>query len=244
MQNVAPSHTLVRRSRQLLILAFLVVSAGTFIAVVGLALFVLPLAPKANEAFQVSSSFVFVLGVIVGLVGLGLAVRAVTWRTDNDLAKMTGASFEQHLDDRYTYIRNVSRRRLGYIDAVLVGPPGALVFRILDNEGSFFNEKNQWLKGNKQGGWSPMRFNPTSQAITDIHRLREYLEKQGLKEIPVYGVIVFTKNLSLLRLSFEQPTVPVGQLPDTLECLRDNYLAKERLDQATVAQVIKTLYHP
>ena len=161
MRNVAPSHALVRRSRQLLLLAFLVVAIGTFLAVIGLALFILPFAPLGNDAYNVTSGVVFIAGVVIGLAGLGLGVRAVTWRTENDLALIAGQFLEQHLDNQYTLIRNISKIGLGYIDAVLVGPQGVLVLRILDNEGTFFNERSQWLKQVKSGEWSPMRFNPT-----------------------------------------------------------------------------------
>jgi hypothetical protein len=241
MRNVAPSHALVRRSRQLLQLAFLVVAMGTFLAVVGLSLFILPLAPKANQSYNTLSGIVFFFGIVIGLVGLAMGIRAITWRTDNDLALATGKFLEQHLDDRYTFIRNISKMALGYIDAVLVGPQGILTFRLLSEEGTFFNEKSQWLKQDKKGEWVPLRFNPTRQVVDDIQHLREHLAKQKL-DIPVYGVIVFINDDTKVRLSAEKPTVPSTQLPWLMDKLRDNYLAKERIDQSTVTAVVKVLY--
>lgn len=244
MQNVAPSHALVRRSRQLLLLAFLTVSAGVFLAVIGIALNILPLAPLKNETVPTIGRIVFVFGGIVGLLGLIMAARAATWRTENDLALITGRSLEPHLDHRYTFIRNISKLGLGYIDAVLLGPQGALVFRILDDEGVFFNEASGWLKRNKNGGWSPWRVNPTKEAVVDIQRLRDYFKKRSLEDVPVYGVIVFTGDDSRAQISTERPTVPTTTLPHLLERLSDNYMAKERIDPRTVDALVKTLYEP
>lgn len=238
MRNVAPSMALVRRSRQLLQVAFLIVSIAIFTAVVGLAMFVLPLAPVANTSFRTISGIVFVIGVILGVSGLLMALRAVTWRTDNDLAKMTGDFLAAHLDERYTLIRNVSKFRLGYIDAVLIGPQGVLVFRILENEGTFFNEVDKWLKRDGNN-WVPMRMNPTQQTIDDVQHLREYFAQRGLKDVPTFGVIVFVKEK--VNLSAEKPTVPAAQLPVLFDRLSTNYMARERIDQRTVDALIKTL---
>jgi hypothetical protein len=245
MRNVAPSYALVRRSRQLLLLAFLTVSVGIFIAVIGLALFVLPLAPLSNQGFlSTIQNLVFLFGVFVGIIGLGMAVRAMTWKTDNDLAMITGSHLSQFLDDRYTFIRNVSRLGLGYIDAVLVGPPGALVFRILDNTGIHFNEGANWMKQNERGEWVPMRLNPTRQAVEDIRHLREYFVKRRLPEIPVYGVIAFTHGQPTVQVSSQNAVVPSAALDGLMEVLNSNYLAQERIDQPTVDAVIRTLYTP
>jgi hypothetical protein len=244
MQNVVPSGALVRRSRQLLLVAFIVVSVGIFLAVVGLAMIVFPLAPLANQTVPAIARLVFVLGVIAGLVGLGLAVRAVTWRTENDLAKITGNYLSQHLDQRFTFIRNVSRLGLGYIDAVLVGPPGALVFRIVGDTGTFFNEAGNWLRSDKQGNWVPLRYNPTKQAVDDIQHLREYLAKKGIPDVPVFGVVVLTQDPPATQLSVENPVVPAAQLQGVMDILQNNYFAKDRVDVPTSAAIIKTLYNP
>lgn len=240
MQNVAPHMALVRRSRQLLQVAFLVVSVGVFTAVVGLAMFVLPLAPAANTTFRSVSGIVFVFGVILGISGLLMALRAVTWRTDNDLAKMTGDFLAKQLDARYTFIRNVSKFGLGYVDAVLVGPQGVLVFRIVGEEGTFFNEVDKWLKRDPRGGWVPLRYNPTQQAVDDIKHLREYFKRRGLPDVPVFGAVVFTAPN--VNLSAEKPAVPPAQLPTLLERLSTNYMARERIDQRAVDAIVKTLY--
>ena len=51
MENVAPSGALARRSRQWLQLAFVLVTGGVFIGIIGIALFVIPLAVPANQIY-------------------------------------------------------------------------------------------------------------------------------------------------------------------------------------------------
>src|SRR5215213_1923417 len=151
MHNVAPTRALARRSRHVLTIGFVVSALGVFVAMVGVAMSVIKLAAPSspNYGFYTFASVVVRIGgLIVFFIGVGLAVRAVTYKTDNDLAMITGKFLGRYLDERYHFIRNISRKGLGYIDAVLIGPPGALVFRILDKRGTFANEAADWLKQN------------------------------------------------------------------------------------------------
>ena len=163
-------------------------------------------------------------------------MRAFTWKTDNDLAMITGRSLAQYLDDRFVLIRNVSKRQIGYVDAVLVGPPGTLVFRILDAEGNFANEGANWLRIKPNGESVPGGINPTREAIADIRKVREYLDKHHVVNTPVYGVVVFTKDEQRVRLSARDPVVPPSHLRTLVNNLRPNYLAKDRIDQADGAR--------
>ena len=106
MRNVAPSRALVRRSYRLLQTAVVVVAIGIFLGMVGLALLVVPLigpGSSARPAYDFIVSALLVLGVLVGLSGLGMAVRAVTWKVENNLAKQTGDVLTEHLDKRYIF---------------------------------------------------------------------------------------------------------------------------------------------
>ncbi|MBZ0292709.1 MAG: NERD domain-containing protein [Anaerolineae bacterium] len=245
MENVAPSGALARRSRQLLQLAFVVVAGGVFIAVVGLALYVVQLAVPDNSIYPFYNFLRGMLlfgGVIVAVVGVIIAARAYFTRVDNDLARQVGIYLERYFDNRYWLVRNVNKTGLGYIDAVLVGPPGLLVFRIVDNEGNFRNEKADWLKQNNNGQWVPARIDPTREDVVDIKAAREYLARHGL-EVPVYGVVVFTKNPTLVKISAKEPVVPLSHLSMLYENLRDQYLAREnRIDQPTVQRIIDLIY--
>ena len=247
MQNVAPTGALARQSRQMLQLAFVIVAGGVFIAVVGLALYVVPLAVPSNAIFGfynfLRGALLF-LGIAVAIAGLGVAARAYFTRVDNDLARVTGNILTQfpELDDRYTFIRNINKSGLGYIDATLVGPPGVLVFRITDARGKFMNEKSNWVQENRDGQLVPANNNPTRDDIVDINAVREYLTKNGLRDIPVYGVVVFTRDEATAQVMVKEPTVPVAHLPLLIETLQDNYLARERMSQSTVEAVVNRLY--
>jgi hypothetical protein len=87
-----------------------------------------------------------------------------------------------------------------------------------------------------------MRSNPTREAVADIQALRTYLAKQGLENVPVYGVIVFTQDESRVRLMANNPVVPITHLHTLITNLRGNYLAKDRIDQQTIVAVVRSLY--
>lgn len=248
MQNVAPTLVLARRARQLLQLAFLAMSAGIFIIVVALSLFVIRIASEGGETFGFYNflrTFLLFLGVLLMILGAGMVLRAITWKTDNNLALVTGAHLAQHLGESYTFIRNVSKFRLGYIDAVLVGPPGALVFRIVNHEGSYLNEGGKWLKKDKHGDWMPAAINPTKDTLVDIQALRTHLDRQHLEDVPVYGVVVFTTNPTKLSVQRTNVQVPVAQLNELLDVLQGQYLVKlDRITPQQVAAVVRKLYSP
>lgn len=245
MRNVAPSRALVRRSRQLLAVTFLVIAVAIFMAIFGLALYQIPLVSSTNDAypvFNLGRGVLFIGGVIMGLVGIGLAIRAVTWKVDNDVARILGDELAQKLDKRYYLIRNISRRQLGYIDAVLIGPSGVLVFRVLDMKGKFLNEKAKWMKAAKDGHWSPMRKNPSEEVIADIKSMKQYLELKGFEDIPVFGAIVFIEDDPIVHLTVKEPAVLATHLSSLYRRLQANYLAKERIDQKIVNQIFDELY--
>ncbi len=245
MRNVAPSRSLVRRANQVKTLALLVLAVGVFVTAVGVFLSAVPLVYYELSIYPLYtfvSSLALVVGIGLLVLALALAIRAFTWRIDNDLALTTGNFLASYLNDSFTLIRNVSKRQIGYVDAVLVGPPGVLVFRLLDNEGSFVNEGANWLKRSASGEVSPARINPTREAVADIRKVREYLEKRGLTNVPVYGVVVFIKDLQRVQLSSRDPVVPPTNLPSLVANLRDNYLAKDRIDPAAITESVRLLY--
>lgn len=230
MENTAPSRALVRRAYQLLQLSFIIVAVSVFLIIVALLAFIIPPFPPSHPTFglfDTARTLLFFLGIGVALAGVGLALRAVTRRRENDLALMTGNYLAQYLDNQYVFIRNINRPGLGYIDAVLIGPPGALVFRILNNAGVFANERSSWLVQNRRGDWAPFGINPTNQTIEDVGHLRIYLAKHGLGDIQVYGVIVFIPDESRVVIHQKEPVVPISRLDSLFDTLRGNYLARQ-----------------
>src|SRR5690242_19501881 len=143
MRSVAPTRSLARRSTRLLQIAAVVMLGGFFLFFVALALYVIGFVVPSNPGYAFYNTMrgvLLFLSIVVVLASLGMGARALTWKQDNNLAIRVGEFLSPRLDDRYTFIRNVSKLGLGYIDAVLVGPPGVLIFRILDIEGSLLND--------------------------------------------------------------------------------------------------------
>lgn len=245
MLNTAPSRSLTRRSRNLLVIGFIVSSIGIFLLAVGLFLRLVPtFFGQTTTAGQFQSGiglFLLIIGILGFLGGTALAVRALTRRRENDLAYLTGEHLSQFLDERYQFIRNINRPKLGYIDAVLVGPPGVLVFRILSMSGELLNERGGWVKRSRNNDWVPLRVNPTEEAIVDVKAMREFANSQKIRNLDVYGVVVFLEDPPMLNVQLKDPVVPVAHLSALLDTLKSNYLAKERLNQSAIDRLTQLL---
>jgi hypothetical protein len=242
MHNLVPSRALARRSRTLLTIAIVVGALGAFIAAIGVVLYAIPLVQAGDTLYDLVRGSLIAFGALLFLLALVLVVRAVTWRTDNDLAVQVSSALGASLDARFTFIRNISTRELGYIDAILVGPPGVLTFRILDYKGILANEGADWLIQNKKGEWRPLGSSPTREVVADIEKLRTYLSGRNLGDVPVYGVIVFTTDPSATQLMGKAPVVPPTHLASLIPNLGDNYLAKDRIDARRIADTVRTLF--
>src|SRR5215467_8295019 len=115
MRNEAPSRSLVRRANQVKTLALLVGAIGVFVTAVGVLGAALPLVyttDPAYNAYVLGYNLALVIGIGLLIVAAVLAIRAFTWKTDNDLAMITGRFMAQFLDDRFDLIRNVSKREI------------------------------------------------------------------------------------------------------------------------------------
>lgn len=243
MQNIAPSRALVRRSYTVLQLAFVLVSAGVFFITLGIGLFVLPIANESSDLYNFLRNAIFFGGIALCLIGVAIGIRAGTWKTENDKAKFVGQRLQQHLDDQFTYIRNINKMRLGYIDAVLVGTPGLLVFRVLDLKGEFLNEGDKWLTKNRRGEWVPADKNPTQDALDDMISLRAYLRNKGITEdIPIFGVVVFIDDHPIANLTVKDPKLPATHVTALYARLQSSYLAKDRLSKKTAKAIVDVLY--
>lgn len=229
MENIAPVKALTRRSHQLYQIGFIVVALGALLTVIGLIAtnipFVSTIDPSYN-LFMLAGNLIFFLGVAGLIAGFGLIIRARTRRRENDLALLTGDFLVQtgFFDQRYLFVRNVNPPGSAYTDAVLLGPPGALVFRIIDNIGAFACDGANWMTLNGEGNWVPLHFNPTKQAVDDVQHLRSFFAKHKLGDIPVFGIIVFTALPQQAQLTQQNPVMPACNLSDLLTTLQAQYL--------------------
>jgi hypothetical protein len=180
------------------------------------------------------------IGVIILLVGIGFMVRGLSYRMENLPALQVSEVLARELDAKYTYVRNVSRRGLGYIDAVLIGPPGALVFRIVDKPGIYSNEGADWLE--RKGGQTFVlsRLNATRECVIDVYALRNYFARQALTDVPVYGVVVFTSSQA--QITGRQPVVPIAELRTLTTVLRRDFLLQDRIPPEKVEAAVKSIY--
>lgn len=245
MQNVAPTRSLTRRSRDLQLVAALVFLLGAALAVTGIGMHVFNLVVPFNrgyEFYDLTRKALLLVGAAFSLVSLLLALRAVTWRTDNATAFDLGEQLATQLDHRYVFIRNISKRTTGYVDAALVSNHGVLALRITRRKGEFFNEGGQWLRRRK-GKWRPMRWNPTREIAGAAVNLRAHLQDYELTQIPLYAAVVFMRDAPDVRLKLQQPAVPVVHASQLIADLSETYFADERLPAQTVQEVVNLLYH-
>ncbi|MCY3780058.1 MAG: nuclease-related domain-containing protein [Chloroflexi bacterium] len=246
MQNVAPTRSLNRRSRDLLMAAALIFLLGAALAVLGIALHVFSLVVPFHQGYAIydlTRKTLLGIGIAVALLAIALALRAVTWKTDNRNAWQLGEMLAAHLDHRYVFIRNISKRTTGYIDAALVSRHGVLALRISKRKGEFFNEGGQWLKRRRKGNWRPMRWNPTREIVADAIKLRTHFKDCDMTEVPVYAAIVFLRDAPEISLKLQQPAVPVVHASQLIAGLRDGYFAEDRLSARAVQAAVNALYH-
>ena len=245
MQNVAPTRRLNRRSRDFLIAAALVFLLGAAISVLGIGLHIFSLVVPFNRGYEVydlTRKLLLSGGIGITFVAILMALRAVTWRTDNALAWQVGELLAAQLDRQFVFIRNISKRTIGYVDAVLVSKHGVLVLRITRRKGKFFNEGGQWLRRGRKGKWRPLRWNPTRDAVADAMKLKEYLKDFQLAEVPVYAAVVFTHDAPEVQFRLQEPAVPVVHASRLIVALQDSYFAQARIEANTIQQLVNLLY--
>jgi hypothetical protein len=237
MQNINPSYSITRRGRFYLFMG----SVGLFGGLIAITLSILFIYFPLWETvlFTLFQILLFLVGLaMIGAGGLGI-YRGLTLQKDNPIARAVGEGLSHFLDNRYTYLRNVSKRRVGYIDAVLVGPPGALVFRIVDYAGTWINERADWIVQAKAGRLRPAKTNPTRECVHDVYALRKFLARHGLERVPVYGIVVFTSpNVSLKA---EGPIVPISEIPTLYRIMSRDYLSDERVAPPMVRSAVDVI---
>jgi hypothetical protein len=237
MQNINPSQSITRRGRYYLLLGGLAFFGGAIAIALGVLFAFFPL--WDSFIFDLFQILLIASGIVSLVAGLALVYRALTLQKDNALAYAVGEGLAHFLDERFTYLRNVSKRRVGYIDAVLVGPPGALVFRIVDYSGAWINERAEWINQTRDGKLRPARTNPTREAVRDVVALRKFLARHGLENVPVHAIVVFTSPS--VRLSADGPVVPICEIPTLYQIMRRDYLTDDRITPEMTRQAVDAI---
>ena len=174
---------------------------------------------------------------MIGVIGIIAVVRGLTFRRDNHLAQRVADALAPALDETYTFIRNVNKIRF-YVDGILVGPPGVLIFRVVDRQGTLLHEGDRWLKPSPDSGWLPAGFDATRECVADMKAIKSYLAGKGINVEAVFGVVVLTGRANI---SEKQPKLPSATLDTVLERVRSGYMAKPRLDPAAAALIVTHL---
>ncbi len=246
MQNVAPTNRLNRRSRDFLIAAAVVFLLGAALAVAGIGLHIVSLVVPFNRGFafyDLTRKAMLSGGFGLAFVSILMALRAVAWKTDNALAWELGERLAKALDRQFVYIRNISKRSLGYIDAALVSQHGVLVLRVTKRKGHFVNDGGEWLRRGRKGTWRRLRRNPTRAVVADAMKVKAYLKDYQLAAVPVFAAVVFTRDAPDVTFQLKLPAVPVVHAAGLISELQDSYFAQDRIDAATVQRVVNLLYH-
>jgi len=235
MQSLNPTRILARRERDTMIIGALLLMSG--VAACAVTVFLSLLFSTSANIFVFGLVGITVLLLITGVV---FVIRGLTMRSENPAAVVVVDALTRELDKRYTFIRNISRQGLGYIDGVLVGPPGVLVFYLVDKPGAFTNEGADWLERKPGGAFALSRLNATRNCISDIYALRKYLARHQLAHVPVYGLVVFTAQG--VQLSARQPVVPIAELRTMTQVMRADYMKEERIDAKTIDATVNAIY--
>lgn len=246
MQIVVPESALSRRARHLLLVALLLGVLALLIGAMAAALFVVPLVVPSNPSFSAyeAARQIGLVAAAVGLVlALLLALRALTLRRDNATAERVGQALAAFVPVGYLYIRNVSKPRLGYIDAVLIGTAGVLVLRTVDRVGVFYAEAQRWMIQRDRDQWRTLRWSPTREVLHDMKQLERYLASKGLSAVPIQGLIVFTAPPPTTTIHAPAALVPIAQLHHLEDVIQRHFLDhKGRLSVPDAEQVAKLIY--
>ena len=245
MQNVAPTRRLNRRSRDALLLAAVIFLLGAALFMAGIGLHVVALVLPSNRAFalyDLARKSMLALGAGLCPAAILLALRAIAWRTDNAAAWELGELLAGQLDRRFVFVRNISQRGIGYVDAALVSGHGILLLRITRRRGEFANDGGDWLRRGRKGQWRRMRWNPTREVIASALRVKSALRANGLGGAPVFAAVVFMRDAPDARLRLREPAVPVVHASGFVAGLRDSYFANSRLDAESAQAAVNLLY--
>ena len=245
MRNAAPTKKLNRRARDMLLAAALVLLGGALLMIAGIGLHIVNLVVPSNPgaaAYDVARKAILSLGTGLAAVSIVMALRAASWKTDNVAARRLGQALSRQLDHNFVFLRNISQRRLGYVDAVLVSRHGVLVLRVTERRGEFFTEQSHWLR-RRRGAWQPMRWNPTRETLMQVERMRDFLKARGIDAAALQGAIIFMRDAPQVKLTAREPDMPALHASQLHAHLQRGYLTETRLSAATAQRIVDALYH-
>ncbi len=234
MQSDAISRERAQRAQRRIATGCLAVLAALVLIAFGVVLILLPLFEGVVQTLVNVGAFLF--GGILLLIGAFLFGSGLAAST----ADLKGARLAQVLssvlDANHTLLREPARGGLdARLDALIIGPGGVMAIKQVDDAGIFRCEGDLWLQRLPGKDFQIWDRNPTREFVQEIDRLRAYLNKRGLNNVPLTTLIVFTNPHA--EISARAPAIPIAPLFTLPVELRNGYLLSPRIDEETQRRV-------
>ena len=189
MQLVANSKLVRNRVR---------LGGGMYIA--SMAIFLLGLVFTRQEEFSIQTTLVSWASIAIGLLLWTVALGQLRRWGPRQRQETQLADAMSDLDERYKLYAFLSPSLPDY---VLVGPAGVQVLVVRNEAGDISCAKDRWKKAgqNRLLGFFDNPFgNPSADAADGIKRVRALLDGEGVADVPVSAVVVFTNDKARLKL--------------------------------------------
>ncbi|MBN1285857.1 MAG: NERD domain-containing protein [Anaerolineae bacterium] len=182
-----------------------------------------------------------ILGAVLVVVGAVNFVRGMRTPTTDPLGARLAQTLVSVLDSRHLLLRDHSMQANLVVkpDAVVVGPGGVMVLKLINEPGIFRCENETWLKRIAGRDFQSWKRSPTREIIQELDVMREYLASHQLQNVPIDAFIVFTYPAA--EISVRAPAIAVTTLDYLPGELRHGYLLSDRIDMDLLRQTRRLL---
>ena len=228
MQSDAMSRERASRARRRMATGCLTTLAALVLVAFGVVLMLFPLFEGALQTIVNIGAFAVGGALLVfGIFYFGKGVGSVTY--DPRGARLAQV-LSTVLDGRHILVREPAQPGLdARLDALVIGPGGIMVFKLVDEPGIYRCEGDLWLQRPPGKDFQVWLRNPTREFLPEIDRLRAYLNKRDLGSVPLSTLIVFTDPHA--SISARAPAVPITTLFNLPVELHNGYLLRPRIDE-------------
>lgn len=237
-----------QEARKLLQVASLSIMGGAFVLLVGLVLSIIPLIGREGalaNPYQYLQQVLILSGLLIALSGLWFLLRANQRRKSDDLLSQdVFQKLSRQFDARFTFVSRGQLRNMRGIDALMIGPPGLLVFKFLHHRGHLYQERGHWLMQNRKGELIPLKNSPTKELISDINRIQHRLLGKDLADFPMFGAILSMNDADQLQYHANEEIFPLVFAPAMHERLKESFLFRDRVTLRAVGKVLEKLQLP
>jgi hypothetical protein len=232
------SKTRARRARRRLTAGFILALVGMVLFAFGIVLlfFTIFFNETLESLFTLGAFALGGFALIVGIfnIGRGLATPAA-----DPLGARLVQTLTPVLDNRHTLLRDLRIADLKpQPDALIIGPGGLMLIKLVDASGVFRCESELWLTRKPGHDFQTWRRNPTREIVQELDALRALLGKRNLP-VPLQACIVFTHPQA--EISTRQPTIPITALSHLPAHLQHGYLAFVQINEDLLKRTRRAL---